>query len=136
MASRIRPTAHYVARMMRLYIICLSPLASMRGSFGTVSYVLLIGSGSCLPRGALAAWWMHARGQVPMDSRKGFDSAILLVSLMLWKERNSHVFDNATCTAALTARRVLDEGDAWLAAGFTALCLHGGRGGAVGYSAS
>ena len=57
-----------------------------------------------MPGAVLSAWWMDARCQVPREMHKGFDSAVLLVSWWLWKERNSRVFDNAACTAAHTTR--------------------------------
>jgi len=66
---------------------------------------------------------MDARRQVPKELRKGFDSAVLLVSWRIRKERNSRVFDNAACTAAQAARKVLEDGDEWIAAGFTAISL-------------
>ena len=70
---------------------------------------------------------MDARHQVPKEPQKGFDSAILLVSWWLWKERNSRVFDNVAYTAAQAMRKVMEEGDEWItagfAAGFTALLL-------------
>ena len=66
---------------------------------------------------------MDARHQVPKEPQKGFDSAILLVSWRLWKERNSRVFDNVACTATQAARKVMEEGDEWIAVGFMALSL-------------
>lgn len=75
------------------------------------------------PGAVLSAWWMDARCQVPKEQRKGFDLAVLLVSWMMWKERNSRVFNNVASTAAQAARKVLDEGDEEIAAGFTALLV-------------
>jgi len=66
---------------------------------------------------------MDARRQVPKEPQKGFDSAILLVSWWLWKERNSRVFDNVAYMADQATRKVMEEGDEWIAAGFTALLL-------------
>lgn len=66
---------------------------------------------------------MGARDRLPGDVHKGFDSAILLVSWMLWKERNARVFDNTSCAASMLVAKVLEEGDAWLAAGFSALIV-------------
>ena len=60
---------------------------------------------------------------MPKELRKGFDSAVLLVSWRLWKERNSYVFDNVACTTTQAARRVLDEVDEWIAVGFTAISM-------------
>jgi hypothetical protein len=46
---------------------------------------------------------------------------VLLVSWRLWRERNSRVFDNVSITADQARRVVLDEGDEWITAGFTAI---------------
>jgi hypothetical protein len=61
--------------------------------------------------------------QVPKELRKGFDSAVLLVSWRLWKKRNSRVFDNAACSLTQAARQVLEEGDELIVTGFSALSL-------------
>jgi len=71
----------------------------------------------------ISAWWMDARGQVPRELRKGFDSAVPLISWRLWKERNSRVFNNAPCMVSQAAQGVIEEGDQWIAAGFTALSV-------------
>jgi hypothetical protein len=75
------------------------------------------------PGAVLSAWWMDARCQVRKELRKGFELVVLLVSWLLWKECNSRVFDNVASTAAQAARKVLDEGDEEIAAGFTALLV-------------
>lgn len=41
----------------------------------------------------LADWWLRSRKQVPKAARKEFDSAVLLTSWNLWKERNRRTFD-------------------------------------------
>lgn len=69
----------------------------------------------------LSVWWMDARKQVPRELQKGFDSALLLVSWVLWKVRNCRVFNDASSTALQVSRRFLGEGDEWVAAGFIAI---------------
>ena len=64
---------------------------------------------------------MDAWCLVPGHLRKGFDSVVLLVSWRLWRERNSRFFDNVSITADQARRVVLDEGDEWITAGFTAI---------------
>jgi hypothetical protein len=64
---------------------------------------------------------MDARRLVPSQLRRGFDSVVLLVSWRMWKERNSRVFDNVVTAASQATRVVLDEGDEWVVAGFTAI---------------
>ena len=73
------------------------------------------------PGSVLSSWWMDARRLVPTQLRRGFDSIVLLVSWHLWKERNSRVFDNVVTMASQAARLVLEEGDEWVVAGFTAI---------------
>jgi hypothetical protein len=74
-----------------------------------------------LPGASLSPWWMDARRQVPKELRRGFDSTVLLVSWRVWRERNSRVFDNVASTWAEAASKVLEDGDEWIAAGFSAL---------------
>lgn len=84
-----------------------------------------LGWGGIAPRhGAeVASWWMDSRGQVPPAFRKGFDSAVLLLSWLLWKERNSRTFDHENSTVTQVARRALEEADQWVAAGFSSLSV-------------
>ena len=41
----------------------------------------------------LAAWWTVARKCIRKDDRQCFDSVVILVSWMLWKERNNRTFE-------------------------------------------
>ena len=45
----------------------------------------------------LVDWWLISRMCIPGDLRKGFDSMVLLITWMIWKEHNHRVFDNS-CT--------------------------------------
>jgi hypothetical protein len=63
---------------------------------------------------------MDGRWLVPAQLRRGFDSAILLVSWRIWKECNSRTFDNSS-TVQQVARLVLDEMDGWINTGFVAI---------------
>lgn len=55
--------------------------------------------------------------------RKGFDSAVLLLSWRLWKERNARTFDNVVSSIVQVAQGALDEADQWVAAGFSPLSM-------------
>lgn len=57
-------------------------------------------------------WWISARKQVPKGARRGFDSLILLMGWVLWKERNARTFDVVLVDVAM------DEAKLWYAAGF------------------
>lgn len=48
---------------------------------------------------------------------------MLLVSWRLWKQHNSRVYDSQAATAARERRLLVEEGNEWTAAGFTALLL-------------
>jgi exonuclease III len=69
---------------------------------------------------SLPMMWMDAGRFVPSHSRRGFDSVALLVSSHLRRECNSRVFANVVTSASQAARVVLEEGDEWVVAGFTA----------------
>jgi hypothetical protein len=58
---------------------------------------------------------------VPKAARKEFDSAVLLTSWNLWKERNRRTFDRVSRTPQELLRLIVDEAHSWIAAGFTSL---------------
>jgi hypothetical protein len=64
---------------------------------------------------------MDSHRQVPNELRRGFDSAVLLVSWRTWKERNSRVFDGVASLAAQVVLKVLEDGEEWVRTGFSAL---------------
>jgi hypothetical protein len=73
------------------------------------------------PGSSLAAWWMDSRSLLPANLRRSFDSVLLLVSWVLWKEHNAQVFDNRRCSAQQAMRALLEEADNWISAGFMAI---------------
>jgi len=42
---------------------------------------------------SLASRWSEARKQLPKVDRRGFDSLVILISWLLWKERNNRTVD-------------------------------------------
>uniref|UniRef100_A0ACD5XAR4 Uncharacterized protein n=1 Tax=Avena sativa TaxID=4498 RepID=A0ACD5XAR4_AVESA len=59
----------------------------------------------------LENWWLQAReGVVAADKRK-FDTLVILVSWMLWKHRNSRVFENTReqCSVTQLTGRIKGE---------------------------
>ena len=69
----------------------------------------------------LAVWWAAARKRIPRDTRKGFDSLVVLVSWLLWKERNNRTFDRRARTAQEMQAEVVDEIVMWIQAGYKGL---------------
>lgn len=69
----------------------------------------------------LIDWWQQARSTLPKTLRRAFDSAVLLSTWNLWKERNRWTFDRISKTPQQLFLLIVDEADAWIAAGFASL---------------
>ncbi|KAL6882069.1 hypothetical protein ACP4OV_011541 [Aristida adscensionis] len=67
---------------------------------------------------SLAGWWGMARKTVQKSGRGLFDSLVVLVAWLLWKERNSRVFRRVGSAPSRLADSCLQEGAAWSSAGF------------------
>lgn len=65
--------------------------------------------------------WLAERKLVPKEQRRGYDGLFLLVSWLIWKERNSRVFDRFATMPAWLLPRIREESDSWVAAGFSKL---------------
>ena len=81
-----------------------------------------------VPQGqeTLAEWWGQQRASAPSSMRKTFDSALMLVvacACSLWKERNRRVFEGVRLLPHRLYQLVIEEADAWIAAGFAALSV-------------
>lgn len=63
------------------------------------------------------AWWTAARKGIPKPLRRGFDSLLLLIKWLLWKERNSCTFNRLSLTAVQLTEKVGAEAMLWIAAG-------------------
>jgi len=63
-------------------------------------------------------WWSWSRKQVHGDDRKAFDTLLVLVVWLLWKERNNRIFQNSNMLASDLVLRIIEEGKAWAYAGF------------------
>ena len=68
-------------------------------------------------------WWAHARKLIPKVWRRGFDSLVVLICWLLWKERNDRTFDRRSHTVDDIVGRVSDEIITWSQAGFRHLEL-------------
>ena len=72
---------------------------------------------------SFADWWTTSRKRLAVDSRKPFDSFVVLVCWMLWKERNSRVFDKRAAMRWVLSDCIHDEGKLWGLAGFNVICV-------------
>ena len=61
------------------------------------------------------------RKQLPKDLRRGFFALFLLVSWMMWKERNSWVFERFATMPAWMLPKINEVANLWVAAGFRRL---------------
>ncbi|KAG2596259.1 hypothetical protein PVAP13_5KG149807, partial [Panicum virgatum] len=69
----------------------------------------------------LVAWWTQARKRIHKEERRCFDTMVILVRWMIWKERNNRTFDRTTRTLQEVLVRVVDEIVAWFRTGFSKL---------------
>jgi len=61
--------------------------------------------------------WTTSRKRLPKDNRKAFDTFVLLVVWLIWKERNGRVvFDREASMPRVLAESILSEGRLWAAA--------------------
>ena len=66
-------------------------------------------------------WWQWSRKEMHRDDRKTFDTLVVLVAWLLWKERNNLTFQGINLTARDMVLKILEERKAWASAGFTHL---------------
>jgi hypothetical protein len=61
------------------------------------------------------AWWLAARGLIRKEDRKRFDSLVILVAWMLWKQRNARVFGSTRefCNTTQLVSRIREEFRVW-----------------------
>lgn len=68
-----------------------------------------------------SAWWCQSIKNVEKSLRKGLDSLIILVAWVIWKNRNSCVFEGATPCIQRVLLAVVEEDNMWCLAGASAL---------------
>uniref|UniRef100_A0ACD5ULI8 Uncharacterized protein n=1 Tax=Avena sativa TaxID=4498 RepID=A0ACD5ULI8_AVESA len=65
----------------------------------------------------LQDWWSAARQLTPKPMRKGLATATHLVAWMIWKQRNSCVFDGARPSVPQLTASIREEAALWARAG-------------------
>lgn len=71
----------------------------------------------------IASWWLRQRMQLEGAVRLAFDSLLLLLSWIIWKERNSRTFRNVTAGLQELRQKAVREADDWMKAGFKMLSV-------------
>ena len=66
---------------------------------------------------SLFDWWCAAKQSTPKAMHKGLATVTLLVPWMLWKHRNSCVFDRARPSVHNLMNKIKEEAVAWVRAG-------------------
>ncbi|WVZ57988.1 hypothetical protein U9M48_008310, partial [Paspalum notatum var. saurae] len=56
-----------------------------------------------------STWWCWPVSRVPKESRKGFNSLVIMVAWTLWKHRNACVFEGLSPSVPLVCREVEEE---------------------------
>jgi hypothetical protein len=69
----------------------------------------------------VAPWWLRQRLQLDGVARPAFDSMLLLVSWIIWKERNSRTFTGVSTGVQQLRQKIVREADDWVKAGFKTL---------------
>jgi len=82
-----------------------------------------LGLDSIVPRqdDALADWCTRTRKLLHSDARQTFDSAVLLTTWCVWKERNNRTFARTSPDLRGMDMAVLREAEDWTSAGFSPL---------------
>ena len=62
---------------------------------------------------SFADWWVKYIPRVKKEYKKGVNSLIILTSWLIWKHRNSCVFDGATPSVNEVLRQFRDEYELW-----------------------
>lgn len=70
---------------------------------------------------SFAEWWLTSRKRLAADDRKPFDSFAVLVFRLIWKDRNSRVFDKKAVIPCVLYESTYAEGRLRSLAGFSTI---------------
>ena len=70
-------------------------------------------------------WWKKSWRKIPKQHKKGFNSLITLGAWILWKHRNTCVFDGSAPNLQGALQEFKDERQLWLVAGAKGLAALG-----------
>jgi hypothetical protein len=87
----------------------------------TIAWLRLPCSAPTTTTTSLLDWWQEAKQNVPRPMLKGLTSASLLVPWMVWKQRNSCVFEGARPSFSHTMALIKAEAVDWAKAGAAGL---------------
>jgi hypothetical protein len=73
------------------------------------------------PIAVFAEWWTAGRKTLGKADRRCFDSLVIFISWIIWKERNRRTFDHSDRTVEDLVNLVLEEAATWVQAGFRVL---------------
>jgi hypothetical protein len=73
----------------------------------------------------VGSWWLRQRVRIDASLKPAFDSLILLVAWMVWKERNGRTFSRQASGLRELLMKIIREADDWVLAGFKTLSAAG-----------
>ncbi|EEC68252.1 hypothetical protein OsI_36272 [Oryza sativa Indica Group] len=69
------------------------------------------------PDDVFSSWWCKVRKAIAKKDRRSFDAGDILVTWLIWKERNARVFEGRACSPVNLSAAIEDEWRTWIAAG-------------------
>ena len=114
-------SARCVARSPRRVATCFLGVCS-QGRFALLNPLQLV---TLMPDGEedLGAWWLRHCCHMDSASQPLFDSLLLLITWMVWKERNCRVFGRSATSVQALVQAAVKEGENWALAVFAPMSV-------------